>query len=58
MVNGLPILKPAAPRRMLGTEVFMAFSSLPAGPKFALYAMMVTSIWFILNAGFCFSQGR
>jgi hypothetical protein len=36
----------------------MAFSSLPAGPKFALYAMMVTSMWFILNAGFCFSQGR
>ena len=43
---------------MLVEEVLMAFSTLPAGPKFALYAMIVTSLWLILNAGFCFSQGR
>jgi hypothetical protein len=43
---------------MLGEEASMSFSSVPAGPKFALYAMIVTTMWFILNAGFCFSQGR
>jgi len=35
----------------------MAFSTVPAGPKFALYAMFFTAMWFAVNAGFCFSQG-
>jgi hypothetical protein len=54
----VPIFKTAAGRRMLRQEASMPFSTVPAGPKFVLYAVVVTTMWFILNAGFCFSQGR
>jgi hypothetical protein len=36
----------------------MPLPTVPAGPKFAFYVVFATVLWFAVNAGFCFSQGR